>query len=260
MKRIQTGLRPFFSFYGGKWRCAPYYPKPIFGTIIEAFAGSAGYSLRYPSLKVHLYDIDPVICGIWDYCIHAKEEEVLSLPIQFEDIRNLHIPQEARWLLGFWVNKGVASPCNMPSKWMRNALPGQLGTYWGEKVRQRIASQMQHIRHWTISQVSFESISFPGPATWFIDPPYSGRCGRMYKYDKVDYCLLASWVGSRNGCTIVCEQSGADWLPFKPFKTIKATEGKHGKHVSHEIIWTKGFAEVGLEWPQPSSSSPSLSC
>jgi hypothetical protein len=53
-------VRPFFGYYGGKWRdSVKHYPKPQFETIIEPFAGSAGYSLRYASHNVRLYEIDP---------------------------------------------------------------------------------------------------------------------------------------------------------------------------------------------------------
>jgi hypothetical protein len=29
----------------------------------------------------------------------------------------LDVPQEAKWLIGFWLNKGTTSPCNIPGKW-----------------------------------------------------------------------------------------------------------------------------------------------
>jgi hypothetical protein len=32
-------LRPFWRYYGGKWRAAPRYPAPRYDTIIEPFAG-----------------------------------------------------------------------------------------------------------------------------------------------------------------------------------------------------------------------------
>lgn len=32
------GLRPFWSYYGGKWRIAERYPRPAFDRIIEPFA------------------------------------------------------------------------------------------------------------------------------------------------------------------------------------------------------------------------------
>jgi len=48
-----SGLRPFWRYYGGKWRAAPSYPSPRCETIIEPFAGAAGYSLRYPDGTPH---------------------------------------------------------------------------------------------------------------------------------------------------------------------------------------------------------------
>jgi hypothetical protein len=36
---MTSRLRPFFSFYGGKWRIARHYPTPKYDIIIEPFAG-----------------------------------------------------------------------------------------------------------------------------------------------------------------------------------------------------------------------------
>jgi len=47
-------LRPFWRYYGGKFRAAPRYPTPTHKTIVEPFAGAAGYSLRVDDLRVHL--------------------------------------------------------------------------------------------------------------------------------------------------------------------------------------------------------------
>jgi site-specific DNA-adenine methylase len=52
-------LKPFFCYYGGKWRAAPHYPAPEHDRIIEPFAGAAGYSMRYPQKRVALYEKDP---------------------------------------------------------------------------------------------------------------------------------------------------------------------------------------------------------
>ena len=54
-------LRPFIRYYGGKWRAAPLYPAPMHSTIIEPFAGAAGYSMRYPDRDVILVERYPVI-------------------------------------------------------------------------------------------------------------------------------------------------------------------------------------------------------
>jgi hypothetical protein len=69
-------MRPFFSFFGSKWHVANYYPAPTHSIIIEPFAGSAGYSLRYPEHQVRLYDADPIICGLRNYLIRVTAEEI----------------------------------------------------------------------------------------------------------------------------------------------------------------------------------------
>lgn len=94
--RKRVRLKPFFSFYGGKWRAAPRYPAPEHSTIIEPFAGSAGYSVRHHEQNVILYEIDPVIAGVWDYLIHAKESEIMSLPASVPHVKGFALPQEAR--------------------------------------------------------------------------------------------------------------------------------------------------------------------
>ena len=53
------------------------------------------------------------------------------------------------------------------------------------------------------------------PATWFIDPPYQ-KMGFYYKHKDIDYNHLSEWCLSRDGQIIVCENEGADWLPFEP--------------------------------------------
>ncbi len=57
-------IRPFFSYFGAKWRLAPRYPAPAHRTIVEPFAGSAGYACRYPDHRVILVERDPVIAAL----------------------------------------------------------------------------------------------------------------------------------------------------------------------------------------------------
>ena len=219
-------LRPFFSYYGGKWRAAErLYPEPTHGTIIEPFAGSAGYSTRYYDRRIVLYDSSEVVCGVWDYLIHASESDILSLPDikHGQDVRTMRLPQEARWLIGFWLNKGSAAPRNIPSRWMRDGLsPTQ---FWCESIRQRIASQLKCIRHWQVHNLGYEWIDSVGPATWFIDPPYVGYRGNLYPHGSsgINYRKLAHWCRLRVGQVIVCEGESADWLPFERVGGSKGT-------------------------------------
>lgn len=229
-------LKPFFCYYGGKWRIAKKYPQPSFETIIEPFAGAAGYSLRYPNLKVVLYDLDPIICGVWDYLIKVTSKEIKKLPIEVKHVDELNVCQEAKWLIGFWLNKGVVTPKLTPSSWMRSGI--RPNSYWGETIRDRIASQVDLIKHWEIHCQTYEKIDNV-KATWFVDPPYCGKPGQCYRCKFDDYEKLANWCRNRNGQVLVCEKNGADWLPFKFFAVAKSTPGSRGKNYSKEVLWEK---------------------
>ena len=232
-------LKPFFSFYGSKYRIAPKYPPPDFDTIVEPFAGSAGYSALYPSKNVVLYDKDPIIASLWDYLISAPEQEIIDLPnIQGDDsVDAMNIPSEAKSLIGFWINRGSARPSKTRSAWMR---AGNHDTsFWGKEIKERIASQQKHIRHWQVRCCDYSDIDNE-QATWFIDPPYNNKAGSHYKMTAkaIDYQHLAGWCRGRMGQGIVCENNGADWLPFRHLTNAKANESSRGGKVSKESIWT----------------------
>lgn len=94
---------------------------------------------------------------------------------------------------------------------------------WGEQIRERIASQVPHIRHWRVEDGPYWQAD-DLRATWYIDPPYQKverdyRCGSR----AIDFAHLAEWCQERRGQIIVCEQEGADWLPFQPLARIKGT-------------------------------------
>jgi site-specific DNA-adenine methylase len=227
-------MRPFFSYYGGKYRIAPRYPDPQHGKIIEPFAGSAGYSLRYPWLKVTLYEINPKIAGIWRYLIGSSPADILSLPL-VEHVDEANVCQEAKWLMGMWMGKGRASPAKSLSEWGRDGR--WTHCFWGVEIRQRIANQMNRIKHWKVAQKSYHDCP-EIEATWFVDPPYSGPAGKHYPNSDVDYSHLAEWCKSRRGLSIVCEMNGADWLPFEHFHHAKANNGCGRDRICHEVIWT----------------------
>ena len=227
-------MKPFFCYYGGKWRIAPKYPPPVHDTIIEPFAGAAGYSVRHYQKKVKLYDLDEKICGVWEYLIKTPKEEILRLPLEITDLRQMDLCQEAKWLIGFWIGKGQ-SPRNTPSAWMRNRGPGSV--FWSESKRLRLAEQSDKIRHWQIFNKSCWDIDNE-KADWFIDPPYIGPAGNVYTKKFSEFERLAEWSKDRQGQVIVCEQAGAEWLPFRPFLDAQSIKG-----VCKEVIWTKPAGE-----------------
>lgn len=246
-----TILRPFFSYFGGKWRAARHYPKPLHGHIIEPFAGSAGYALRYPSLRVTLVDLSPVVCGVWRYLISTSASEILALPdLQAgQSVDDLTVCQEARWLIGLWLNKGTAAPCKTMSKWGRAGT--HVSSFWGASIRRRIAYQLPFVRHWRVKCATYDSTDNCS-ATWFVDPPYE-RAGLRYPYGsgRIDFQRLGTWCMSRRGQVIVCEAEGAKWLPFSPLMDAKGTEGGGRSGVSREVIWSSGCALQGDLWGQP---------
>lgn len=231
-------LRPFFSFYGSKWRAGAAYPPPKYDTIIEPFCGSAGYSLRYPDRNVILSDLDENIVQTWEYLIGVSSSEIERLPLwgegDWESPWELKLPIGARLLIGWWLGKGLVRPSGKPMTWMRSE--GSLGAnYWGPEVRARVASQVEYIRHWKIALGSYEE-NDDWRATWFIDPPYE-KAGRSYRKNKVDFGALGEWCLSRHGQVIVCEAVGATWLPFEEFGDFKGSSGKGRSGVSREAIW-----------------------
>ena len=64
-------------------------------------------------------------------------------------------------------------PADWPSAWMRDGV--RPGSFWGERVRQTIAAQVDRIRHWRVFNCSYEDLPFSGEATWFVDPPYQTK-------------------------------------------------------------------------------------
>ena len=231
-------LKPFFSYYGSKWRIAPKYPVPLQDIIVEPFAGSAGFSLRYPQKKVLLLDVDSKICGVWDYLIKASEGEILSLPVlrREDHLDDSPLTQEQKWLIGFNLNRAVASPCKTLTR------ISESGGYWSERKKRLIASQQRFIRHWQISNASYDRCPDIN-AYWFIDPPYNNAAGNYYVHSRLDYDHLAAWCRTRRGTAIVCENERADWLDFQPFIHAKAMT-KRDRTFSREAIWSNEPARL----------------
>lgn len=234
---LKSDLRPFFGYYGGKWRDAvKLYPAPEHDTIVEPFAGSAGYAIRHAHLKVVLCEIDPVIAAVWQYLLSASEREIRAIPNVRSNwtVDSLKVCQEAKWLVGLWLNRGTASPRRSPSKWMREKI--RPGSFWGPRVRNTIASQLDSIRHWKVFNCSYLDCPVTKDATWFIDPPYQ-EAGTHYRFgsEQVDYERLAEWCRTRPGQAIVCENMGASWLPFRTVASVKTTRATR---LSKEVMWS----------------------
>jgi hypothetical protein len=225
----------FFKIFGSKHRAAGTYPPPEHDELIEAFAGAAGYATRHHDRRVTLIEVDPKMAALWSFLIHVKPSEILAIPLldaeqTIEDLGP--VAEEARSLVGFWLNSAPVQPCTRPSAWMREGMKRARWrtTFWSAPVRARIAAQVERIRHWRVIHGSFE-VAPDVAATWFIDPPYE-VAGALYRSGRPDFATVAAFARSRRGLVIVCEADGATWLPFRPHATAKALRG-HSREVVH---------------------------
>ena len=96
-----------------------------------------------------------------------------------------------------------------------------------------IINNLHKIRHWKVIEESYEKIDNEN-VTWFIDPPYQFG-GHEYKCSNksIDFVKLSEWCKTRNGQIIVCENTKADWLPFKPMIDMQGAMFK-----TTEAIWS----------------------
>lgn len=240
-------MKPLWPYYGSKWRDAKRYGAPRGDLVIEPFAGSAGYSTFYAPKRVMLFDVDPYVVGVWRYLIRTSQAEILALPDLDvgQSVDSLKLPQEARWLIGFWLNRGSAQPKKTKTAYSARTDRQQL--IWSQRARERIASEIDGIRHWTITEGDYRQAPRLRDATYYVDPPYGDK-GKYYRCNAVDLPALGEWCKSLPGHVIACEQVGAQWLPFRPLASIKSSKGR-----SHEAIWTNEqpaqaamFAELAL--------------
>jgi hypothetical protein len=218
-------VRPFFPYYGSKWNIARHYPAPRPGLVVEPFAGGAGYACFYDCPEVLLVDADPIIVGVWSYLMKAQAAEVMALPDMpdvGDHVDNYALPQEAKWLIGFWLNRGSATPKKSRTAYSARTDRAQLN--WGARAKERIVSQMPALAGWRVQQGSYEAAGDP-TATWFVDPPYGDK-GRFYRVPFNRFDQLGPWCASRTGRVIVCEGEGADWLPFTALGSFKSTKGR----------------------------------
>ena len=211
-----------FSYYGTKYKLARLYPPPEHEIIIEPFAGAAGYSLLYPEKNVLLYDTNPKIVEVWEYLINASKQDILSLPdiITGQKVSEFNLSKAEKYLIGFCINPGSTCPkitASKRSKW--------------ETYKKRIADNVDKIKHWKIFNKSYETI--PNQiATWHIDPPYQ-KAGKYYfGYNKMNYTKLGEWCKELKGQVMVCENEGADYLPFQ---FLTEHQGSMQKNI--EVVW-----------------------
>ena len=220
-----------FGYYGAKTNVVKYYPPPAHDMIIEPFAGSARYALKYFDREVLLIDKYETIIGIWKWLQQCSPRDILTLP---DMKQNEHLSDftfdcpQAKDFMGFVIGYGLFYPNTRPSKHTIEKRPNLI-----KFSLERIAGELHKIKHWTIVLGDYHEAP-DQPATWFIDPPYQfGGHKYIHGSQKIDYPELRSWAESRQGQVIVCENAKATWMNFVPVKNQRTSKG-----VATECLWT----------------------
>jgi len=206
-----------------------YYPPPKYGKIIEPFAGSARYSLKYFDRDITLVDKYDNVIKVWKWLQECSKDDILKLPSLKSlgrgfDLRTLELCDGALLFLGF--NAGIASTSPRFKISPFAAEQNGMQTYI-----KRVANNLWKIKHWKIELGCYTEIN-NAEATWFIDPPYQ-HGGHAYVENEIDFKQLSNWCRNRIGQIIVCENTKAMWLPFKPMKELEGAMFR-----TTEAIWS----------------------
>lgn len=207
-----------WSYFGGKTNIVDYYPAPEHDKIIEPFAGSARYALKYFEKDVLLVDRYKVIIDMWLWLQKCSVYDIDRLPHYFNPNQPLSDfifdCDEAKNLLGFLIGFGMERPRKNASAARMTLRPNHVN-FSLNRIRDNLF-KIRRVKLGSYNDVQNEK------ATWFIDPPYkNGGESYVFSNKHIDYSDLSSYCKERQGQVIVCENSKAEWLPFQPFKTQK---------------------------------------
>jgi hypothetical protein len=218
--------KEMFSYYGSKSKIVDYYPRPRNKKIIEPFAGSARYSLKWFENDILLVDKYIVVVKAWKFLQRCSKKDILSLPILKigESLDNFDLSEDEKILMGFIVQQGTTGSRKTVSSFAEHCI---------ERNIKNISEQLFKIKHWEIRLDDYSNIQNEY-ATWFVDPPYQYG-GHEYKFSNklLDYNKLAEWIMNRQGQIIVCENTKATWMPFLPVVKMRGAA-----FVTTEAIWS----------------------
>ncbi len=216
-----------FSYYGSKGRFIDYYPKPIYDTIIEPFAGSAKYSCAYPEKKVILIDKFQHVVNAWQAILSASKEDIEALvqPAPYENFLKYCKDENQKSLYAFITTFAANSTRCSSSKYVERVF---------RACKARMLANVELIKHWECSKGNYTDAP-DIEATWFLDGPYQFG-GEHYNCSnkKINFNHLREWALSRKGQIIICENTRAQWIEITPFAKNWGLAGKR----SVEGYWT----------------------
>jgi hypothetical protein len=212
-----------FYYYGRKGRLARTYPAPVHGLVIEPFAGSLAYSLHHRPNAAMGVEADERVVELWHRLVGMGVDGLASASA----------PPLGERTDDLWHLTAMASKDSL-------TVGGYTVSHWGQaswELARKVAIRHVDYAASAVEYVQGDYMDAPDvEATWFIDPPYQ-RVERGYRESsrQIDYAALAEWCRSRRGQVIVCEQEGADWLPFQPHRVQQNVQST-GR--SREVVWT----------------------
>ena len=208
-----------FYYFGRKWALAARYPRPAHELVVEPFAGSMSYSLFHRPTRALGLDADPNVVDAWHHATSRTRASLAAHPLPDVGARITD-----RWQMMAASSHGTAVATSaLVTDRLRRDLRNQasFAARHVDYARRAIDYQLGHYRDAPDVE-----------ATWFIDPPYQ-HVLRGYTRADLDFEELGAWCRTRRGLVIVCEQLGADWLPFEPLASIVGTTNK----ATTEAVW-----------------------
>ena len=233
--------KSIFSYYGGKSKIAHLYPPPKHDRIIEPFAGAAAYCARYHEHECIINDLDPKTASIWEFLLSDDaEKEIRKLPETIE--KGVRISERfagaCPGMIAFLQSQANMGTMGGRAVWDCVTFVGSVN--W-RRIKPRSLFWIPRIRHWQLTSKTYQKTRNQ-KATWFVDPPYANAAGDRYRLgsSQIDFQHLAQWCQSRKGQAIVCENQGADWLPFEYLADRVGVNSRHRKSNTSEVMWTQG--------------------
>lgn len=212
-----------FPYFGRKAVLTRALPAPTHDLVVEPFAGSMAYTLLHRPFRALGIEKDERVVELWHRM--AALEEVPEPPIKGTPTDDLLVK-----LCSYSEHALTSGTMTVTSRMLRD---------WGP-VHRRAIEAAPYARDRIVYRQGDYSDAPDIVATWLIDPPYQRANRRGYREGAsgIDYAALADWVLSRRGQVIVCEQEGADWLPFQPLAALPSHRGA----VSAEVVFMQEVA------------------
>jgi site-specific DNA-adenine methylase len=229
-----------FSYYGSKSKLAHLYPPPSHDTIIEPFAGGASYSLRYHERDVWINELDPITHELWRFLLSPNALDLIEryVPDKVEAgqrVSEFDLPDGVPGLL--YLMRSEANQGTMGGRGNHVQVTSMAVKCW-HRLKPRLLHFVPKIAHWRLTNLDFLKIN-SGSATWFVDPPYANNAGNRYRTSFNRFDELTTWCEMLRGQVIVCENAGAEWLPFESLAERRGVHSRYQKSNAMEVVYIR---------------------